>query len=119
MPDPNLPFATASRLASGVSRPRNRPVPPPPRRRQRRVEPRHAARLATQVRKVFEASWFLPAVLAVAGGLRLGHLVALRSSPFHTTLQLDPRAYDEWGLRIAGGNWVADQVFFVDPLYAY
>ncbi len=68
---------------------------------------------------VLEARWFLPAVLTAAVVLRIAHLAALRSSPFYATLQLDHQAYDEWGLRIAQGDWIGQGVFFVDPLYAY
>ena len=34
-------------------------------------------------------------------------------------LDLDPRYFDQWGVRIASGDWLGDRVFFVDPLYPY
>jgi 4-amino-4-deoxy-L-arabinose transferase-like glycosyltransferase len=34
-------------------------------------------------------------------------------------MQLDHRIYDEWGQRIAAGEWVGGEAYFVDPLYAY
>ena len=51
--------------------------------------------------------------------LRLGHVLAIRDAPWLQHLQLDHRIYDEWGQRIAAGDWVGSQAFFVDPLYAY
>ena len=40
-------------------------------------------------------------MLALATLLRFAHLIALSGSPFDASLQLDHRAYDEWGQRIA------------------
>ena len=31
----------------------------------------------------------------------------------------DSLAYDEWARRIAGGDWMGDQVFYQAPLYPY
>lgn len=62
----------------------------------------------------------LPVVLfALAAALRLLHLWTIRDAPFFTHLFIDPGWYDEWGLRIAQGEWLADQPFFLDPLYPY
>ena len=58
-------------------------------------------------------------MLGLAAALRLLHLVAISNSPFADALQLDHRAYDEWGQRIAAGHLIGDGPFFVDPLYAY
>lgn len=69
--------------------------------------------------RLLAAPWSLPAVLGLAALLRLAHLAALSGSPFDASLQLDHRAYDEWGQRIAAGQLVGDGPFFVDPLYAY
>ncbi|MBX3026166.1 glycosyltransferase family 39 protein [bacterium] len=63
--------------------------------------------------------WTVPAVLVLAAGLRLAHLLAFRHSPFFATLTLDARYYDLWAQRIAGGAWVGREAFWVDPLYAY
>lgn len=63
--------------------------------------------------------WVLPAVLVLAAALRVIHLLAFRGSPFFATLTLDARYYDLWAQRIAGGEWIGHQSFWVDPLYAY
>jgi len=49
----------------------------------------------------------------------LAHLLAIEQGPLFDQLQLDHRYYDEWGQRIAAGDWLGSGVFFVDPLYAY
>jgi len=50
---------------------------------------------------------------------RLVHLLTIRDSPFFSTLYIDPLMYDEWGLRIAGGELLSQKPFFLDPLYPY
>jgi 4-amino-4-deoxy-L-arabinose transferase-like glycosyltransferase len=40
-------------------------------------------------------------------------------SPFFSILYIDPLMYDEWGMRIAGGQLLSERPFFLDPLYAY
>jgi tetratricopeptide (TPR) repeat protein len=55
----------------------------------------------------------------LAACLRLGHVWALRSTPWLENLQLDHRIYDQWARRIAAGDWMGDEVFFLDPLYPY
>jgi tetratricopeptide (TPR) repeat protein len=51
--------------------------------------------------------------------LRLLHLASILDSPFFSHLGLDPLAYDEWGRRIAGGDWLGNRIFYQDPLYPY
>lgn len=63
--------------------------------------------------------WVLPAVLAFAAGLRVAHLLWFRATPFYATLTLDARYYDRWAQRLAAGEWIGRQAFWVDPLYAY
>lgn len=65
------------------------------------------------------SSLLLVAALALAAGLRAAHLRALSGAAFVDQLQIDQKYYDEWAQRIAGGEWVGDRLFFVDPLYAY
>ncbi|HSP97381.1 MAG TPA: glycosyltransferase family 39 protein, partial [Candidatus Dormibacteraeota bacterium] len=98
------------------------------RRRERRAAARHApAPAPTAVRaasgalfeRLLASPWSLPAVLGLAAALRLLHLLTISHSPFADALQLDHRAYDEWGQRIAAGHLVGGGPFFVDPLYAY
>jgi tetratricopeptide (TPR) repeat protein len=58
-------------------------------------------------------------LFGVALLLRLAHLLTIRSSPFFSILYIDPLMYDEWGMRIAGGQLLSERPFFLDPLYAY
>ncbi len=58
-------------------------------------------------------------MLLIAALLRLSHVVAIRDAPWIQHMQLDHRIYDEWGQRIAAGDWVGAHAYFVDPLYAY
>ena len=51
--------------------------------------------------------------------VRLIHLATILDSPFFNILYIDPLFFDEWGLRIAGGQWLSDRPFFLDPLYPY
>ena len=59
------------------------------------------------------------AIFAVAAGLRLWHLWQLRASPFFTTLMGDARAYDQWAVGLASGDWIGRDVFYQSPLYPY
>jgi tetratricopeptide (TPR) repeat protein len=68
---------------------------------------------------ILEQRWFLPAVLLVGALLRFSHLFTIRSAPWLQHMQLDHRIYDEWGQRIAAGDWMGSEAYFVDPLYAY
>lgn len=51
--------------------------------------------------------------------LRLVALAELRGSPWNEVLLGDARHFDAWGMRIAGGEWRGDQVFYQAPLYPY
>ena len=52
--------------------------------------------------------------------LRLLHLQQVRANdPFFDRPSVDPRVYHEWALRIAGGEWLGDEPFFMAPLYPY
>lgn len=68
---------------------------------------------------LLEAWWLLPAVLVLAAAFRLAHVLALSSTPFFDNLGLDCLVYDEWGQRIAAGDWIGDRIFYQDPLYPY
>ena len=76
-------------------------------------------RFSLRAEEVLGSRWFLPAVLVLAACLRLGHVWALRSTPWLENLQLDHRVYDQWAQRIAAGDWIGDEIFFLDPLYPY
>ncbi len=58
-------------------------------------------------------------LFTLALALRLIHLVTIRDSPFFSLLYIDPKFFDEWGQRIAAGQWFSDRPFFLDPLYPY
>lgn len=79
--------------------------------------------LAFRTDSALEASaaraWVLPAVLLLALGMRIAHVLWFRATPFFDTLTLDARFYDQWARRIAAGEWIGTQAFWVDPLYAY
>jgi len=61
----------------------------------------------------------LAVVAVVALGVRLLYLMEIRASPWFDFLHLDPRYYHDWGLRIAGGDWLGKEVFEQSPLYPY
>lgn len=63
----------------------------------------------------------LPAVLVfvVALAVRLVHVWQIAPSPFFEVLLGDAHGYDEWGRRIAGGEWIGTEVFYQAPLYPY
>src|SRR4030095_11555935 len=63
----------------------------------------------------------LPAsvIFAIAFGIRLVHVLQIRSTPFFSILMGDSRGYDEWAQRIAGGEWWGREVFYQAPLYPY
>lgn len=58
-------------------------------------------------------------VAGVAAALRLLHLWLLRDFPPVRALLLDARSYTEWAARIAGGDWLGQEVFYQAPLYPY
>ncbi len=58
-------------------------------------------------------------VFGVALALRLIHLAYVADMPFVEVPIVDAKAYDEWGQRIAAGDWWGDQVFYQAPLYPY
>ncbi len=64
--------------------------------------------------------WAVPAGLfGVALVLRLVHLATIGDSPFSSHLWLDLAFFDEWGGRIAAGEWIGTSLFYQDPLYPY
>src|SRR5262245_15501721 len=71
------------------------------------------ARSATRFR------WIALAIFAIAFGVRVVHVLQIRSAPFFTLLMGDSRSYDEWAVRIASGDWIGREVFYQAPLYPY
>ncbi len=52
--------------------------------------------------------------------LRVFHILDIRSDyPFFSHLAGDAASYNDWGRRIAEGNWLGPSVFYQDPLYPY
>lgn len=68
---------------------------------------------------LLDRRWFLPVVLLLGALLRLSHVLTIRDAPWLQHMQLDHLIYDEWGQRIAAGDWVGTHAYFVDPLYGY
>ncbi len=58
-------------------------------------------------------------IFAVALLVRLIVLIELRGTLLHQILVSDAKIFDEWGRRIAGGDWIGKEVFYQAPLYAY
>jgi tetratricopeptide (TPR) repeat protein len=58
-------------------------------------------------------------VFAVALAVRLLHVWQIRRAPFFDVLMGDAKGYDEWAMRIAGGDWIGRDVFYQAPLYPY
>jgi tetratricopeptide (TPR) repeat protein len=58
-------------------------------------------------------------IFGIALAVRGLHIWQLRDSPFFSTLIGDSRAYDEWAIRLAAGDWVGRDVFYQAPLYPY
>lgn len=58
-------------------------------------------------------------VFALALALRLIHVWQLRSAPFFDFTMGDAQSYHDWGLEIAGGDWLGRETFYQAPLYPY
>lgn len=58
-------------------------------------------------------------MFAVSLAVRLIHIWQIRDAPFFSVLLGDARGYDEWGRRIAAGDWIGKDVFYQAPLYPY
>lgn len=61
----------------------------------------------------------LLAIFLFALGVRGVYIYQIRDSPFFETPFGDPEYHDKWALRVAGGDWLGDKVFFRAPLYPY
>ena len=58
-------------------------------------------------------------VVSAAFFLRLIYLWQIDAIPLFYNLAGDGRTYDEWGQRIAAGDWLGQGVFYQTPLYPY
>jgi tetratricopeptide (TPR) repeat protein len=63
--------------------------------------------------------WLYLAVFVVALLLRSLYLAQIRESPLFDALVVDAAEYDSWAQRIAGGDWLGQEVFYQAPLYPY
>jgi tetratricopeptide (TPR) repeat protein len=63
--------------------------------------------------------WWMAAIFLVALGLRLLYLWQIQRAPFFALLMGDARAYHDWGVDIASGNFLGKGVFYQAPLYPY
>lgn len=60
--------------------------------------------------------WF---ILAIALLLRWGHLIIISGTDLVRIPIIDSAFYHDWAARIAGGELLGSQVFFMSPLYPY
>ncbi|MEO8167804.1 MAG: glycosyltransferase family 39 protein [bacterium] len=58
-------------------------------------------------------------LVSLSAALRIVYFFQVRNNPFLNHPRLDALFHDLWGLSIAHGNFVGDQVFFRAPLYPY
>jgi hypothetical protein len=61
----------------------------------------------------------MAAVFTIALGLRLTYLEQAWELPFFEQPISDAKSYDEWGQRIAGGDWLGTETFYQAPAYPY
>jgi tetratricopeptide (TPR) repeat protein len=81
-------------------------------RRRAGVEPKSGAVPLT------DTGWFW-VIFGCAFFVRLLYLLEIDSIPLFYHLAGDGRAYDEWGQKIAAGDWLGQGVFYQAPLYPY
>jgi len=82
--------------------------------RRARVEPKSSIRSPLRT----DRAWVL-VIFGCAFLVRLIYLVQVDSIPLFYHLAGDAGTYDEWGQKIAAGDWLGQGVFFQAPLYPY
>lgn len=66
------------------------------------------------------AGWVLLLVLSLAAGLRAWAVYEYTQvHPLSEAPTIDEASYDAWGLELAAGDWMGEEVFFQEPLYPY
>ncbi|MGB7951203.1 MAG: glycosyltransferase family 39 protein, partial [Candidatus Binatia bacterium] len=87
-------------------------------RRPRAQRRRAAVESKSETEALTDTGWFW---LVFGGALlvRLFYLLEIASIPLFHHLAGDGRTYDEWGQRIAAGDWLGQGVFYQAPLYPY
>jgi 4-amino-4-deoxy-L-arabinose transferase-like glycosyltransferase len=64
--------------------------------------------------------WVVAAIGLLALAVRLIHLWQIgEHDPFFDNPSVDPEVYHRWATRLAGGDWIGEEVFFLSPLYPY
>ena len=63
--------------------------------------------------------WGPAAAAVLAFVVRWIYLAGARNNPLFESLGLDARFYDLWAKRIAAGDWIGSEPFFMGPLYPY
>jgi Flp pilus assembly protein TadD/4-amino-4-deoxy-L-arabinose transferase-like glycosyltransferase len=86
--------------------------------RRRAGRPRSAAEPKRSSTPLTDTVWFW-IIFGCAFLVRLLYLVEIDSIPLFYHLAGDGRTYDEWGQRIAAGDWLGQGVFYQAPLYPY
>ena len=70
-----------------------------------------------QGRRVYRSvTFYFIFLVALAAAIRLAYTLASRGSPFFDHLDLDTKFYDSWAKRIAAGDWVGNEAFFLQIL---
>lgn len=63
---------------------------------------------------------FVISIVLLGLGARLLHFFQIEANdPFFYHPAVDPKVYHEWASRIAAGDWIGKDVFFLSPLYPY
>jgi Tfp pilus assembly protein PilF/4-amino-4-deoxy-L-arabinose transferase-like glycosyltransferase len=84
-----------------------------------RAERRRAGVESTSpVAPLTDTGWFW-VIFGCAFLVRLFYLLEIDAIPLFYHLAGDGRTYDEWGQRIATGDWLGKGVFYQAPLYSY
>jgi len=64
--------------------------------------------------------FLIPAVIFIfAFAVRLAYIEQMRGNASFGNLLLDAQFYDSWAQKIAEGDWLGTEVFFMGPLYPY
>lgn len=73
-----------------------------------------------KVKKIDPALPFaLWAALGLALVIRIAYLFFSKDGPFYEPVILDPVYYHKWALKIVGGDWKGEDVFYGLPLYPF
>jgi len=69
---------------------------------------------------IFRRTYFILAlILLLAFTLRFIFFYQMAKSPIADMVIEDSKTYNDWAIRIAGGDWIGPDVFYALPLYPY